>query len=98
MIKRSTRARLGQLSLILLGLAVGLAYLGAMTRPTSVGAIPAQQIVPQIGFANTSFTVNENQGPATIQVVINQAPAADNTIVVEYLTLPGTAIPPPPAN
>jgi hypothetical protein len=93
MIKRSTRARLGQLSLILLGLLVGMAYLGALTRPATVGAIPAQQTTPQIGFTSTSFTVNENQGPAVIQVTINQAPAADNTIVVEYLTLPGTAVP-----
>ena len=92
MIKRSTRARLGQLSLILLGLMVGFAYLGALTRPTTVGAIPAQQLTPQIGFTSTSFTVVENAGVATIQVIINQAPAADNTIVVEYLTLPGTAV------
>jgi hypothetical protein len=92
MIKRSTRARLGQFALILLGLVVGLAYLGAPTRPATVGAVPMQQTPPQIGFTSTSFTVNENQGPAIIQVTINQAPAAGNTIVVEYLTLPGTAV------
>jgi len=91
MIKRSTRARFGHLSLILLGLAVGLAYLGALTRPPAVRAIPDQ--TPQIGFTSTSFTVNENQGPAVIQVTSNQAPAADNPIVIEYLTLPGTAVP-----
>jgi hypothetical protein len=93
MIKRSTRARLGQVALILLGLAVGLAYLGALTRPATVGAVPIQQTDPQIGFTSTSFTVNENQGPATIQVTINQAPTAGNTIVVEYFTVPGTAVP-----
>ena len=68
MIKRSTRARLGHLSLILLGLAGGLAYLGAITRPATVGAVPIQQTDPQIGFTSTSFTVVENQGPAVIQV------------------------------
>ena len=93
MIKRSTRARLGHLSLILLGLAVGLAYLGAITRPATVGAVPIQQTDPQIGFTSTSFTVVENQGPAVIQVQINRTPDAGETIVVEYLTLPGTAIP-----
>ena len=92
MIKRSTRARLGHLSLILLGLAVGLAYLGAITRPVTVGAVPIQQTDPQIGFTSTSFTVNENQGPAVIQVQINRTPDAGETIVVEYLTLPGTAV------
>ena len=93
MIKRSTRARLGHLSLILLGLAGGLAYLGAITRPATVGAVPIQQTDPQIGFTSTSFTVVENQGPAVIQVQINRTPDAGETIVVEYLTLPGTAIP-----
>ena len=72
---------------------VALAYLGAGLRPDSAGAIPAQQTPPQIGFTSTSFTVNENQPSAVIQVTINQTPEADNTIVVEYLTLPGTAIP-----
>ncbi len=70
-----------------------MAYLGAITRPATVGAVPIQQTDPQIGFTSTSFTVVENQGPAVIQVQINRTPDAGETIVVEYLTLPGTAIP-----
>ncbi len=92
MIKRFTRARLGHLALILLGLAVGLAYWGAPTRLPTAGAVPIQQTDPQIGFTSTSFTIVENQGPAVIQVQINRTPDAGETIVVEYLTLPGTAV------
>jgi len=92
MIKRFTRARFGHLFLILLSITVGLAYLGASLHPPTVGAIPAQQTNLQVGFTSTSFSVDEDDGPAVIQVQINQAPPAGQTVVVEYLTVSGTAI------
>ncbi len=95
MIKRLARVRFGHFFLILLGITVGLAYLGAPSHPPTAGAIPAQQVVPQIGFAQATYTFAENAGTVAIAVTINQAPAAgaENNVVVEYSTLPGTAQP-----
>ena len=95
MIKRFARARFGHIFLILLGIMVGLAYLGAPSHPPTVGAIPAQQTLPQIGFAQAIYTFSENAGTVAISVTINQAPAAgvENNVVVAYSTLPGTAQP-----
>ncbi len=67
------------------------AYLGSGSRPNLAGAIPAQQTLPTVGFVNSVYTVNENQGPAVITVNVSQAPAAGQDIVVTYLTVPGTA-------
>ena len=93
MIKRFTRARFGHIFLILLGIMVGLAYLGAPTHTPTVLAIPDQ--LPQVGFAQATYTFAENAGTVAISVTINQAPAAgaENNVVVAYSTLPGTAQP-----
>ncbi len=88
MIKRLNRARFWRLLLILLGLTVGLAYLGA-PRSHSAGAAPDQ--LPTVGFVNTVYTVNENQGPAQITVRVSAAPEPGQNVVVTYLTVPGTA-------
>ncbi len=93
MIKRFTRARFGHIFLILLGIMVGLAYLGAPTHTPTVLAIPDQ--LPQVGFAQATYTFAENDGTVAISVTINQAPAAgaENNVIVAYSTLPGTAQP-----
>ena len=71
---------------------VALAYLGAGSHPRSTGAAPAQ--LPQVGFGQATYTFAENAGTVAISVTINTAPApgAENNVVVEYLTLPGTAL------
>ncbi len=73
---------------------VALAYLGAGLRPRPAGAIPAQQNEPQVGFGQATYTFAENAGTVAISVTINRAPdpGAENNVVVEYLTLPGTAL------
>ena len=73
---------------------VALAYLGAGSRLRSAGAMPAQQTLPQVGFAQATYTFAENAGTVAISVTINRAPdpGAENNVVVEYLTLPGTAL------
>lgn len=91
MSKPSERARYHHLSLVFLGIIVVVAYMGVALRPKTVGAIPAQQTKPVVGFVNSVYTVVENRGPAEITVSVNQAPNAGRDIVVEYLTLPGTA-------
>ncbi len=92
MINPFTRARVrGHLLLILLGLTVAFAYLGSGSRPEPVGAIPAQQTNPTVGFVNSVYTVNENQGPAVITVSVSAAPAPGRDVVVTYLTVQGTA-------
>jgi len=90
MTNRLNRARFWRLLLILLGLTVGLAYLGA-PRPRLADAMPAQQTKPTVGFVNTVYTVNENQGPAQITVRVSATPEPGENIVVTYLTVPGTA-------
>lgn len=96
MSKRFTRARAWwQSPLILLGMVVVIAYLGVTSRPPVVRAIPAPQTKPTVGFTNSTFIVAENQGPATVSVVISQTPAAGENVVVTYLTVPGTATPGP---
>lgn len=91
MINPFTRARAwGHFLLILLGMTVVFAYLGSGSRPSPVGANSPRQN-PTVGFVNSVYTVNENQGPAVITVSVSQAPAAGQDIVVSYLTVPGTA-------
>ena len=72
---------------------VVIAYLGAASRPPAVRAIPDQ--LPTVGFTNATYIVAENQGPATISVIVSQTPAAGANVVVTYLTVPGTATPGP---
>ena len=56
--------------------------------------MPVQQTLPQVGFGQATYTFAENAGTVAISVTINRAPdpGAENNIVVEYLTLPGTAL------
>ncbi len=56
--------------------------------------MPAQQTLPQVGFGQATYTFAENAGTVAISVTINRAPdpGAENNVVVEYLTLPGTAL------
>lgn len=93
MINRFTRVRFGHLFLIVVAVLVGMAYLGAPSTTPPVDALPAQ--LPQVGFAQTSYSFSENAGTVAISVTINQAPAAgaENNVIVEYSTLPGTAQP-----
>jgi hypothetical protein len=91
MINLFERARFRHLHLVLLGSLVVMVYLGIAVWPKPVGAVPAQQTKPIVGFVNAVYTVVENRSPAVITVSVNQAPAAGRDIVVEYLTLPGTA-------
>lgn len=91
MSKPISRARFNHLPLVALGILVVFAYLGVAIRPKPVGAVPAQQTKPTVGFVNSVYTVVENRGPAEITVSVSQAPEAGRNIVVQYLTLPGTA-------
>jgi hypothetical protein len=91
MIKHIAWARFSHLSLIVIGILVFLAYLGSGSRAEVAGAIPAQQTLPVVGFTTAVFNVLENQSPAVISVSINRAPDAGQDVIVEYLTLPGTA-------
>lgn len=68
-----------------------LAYLGLGSRPYPAEAMPAQQTNPIVGFTNSVYTVNENQGPAVITVSVSAAPAAGRDVVVSYMTVSGTA-------
>ena len=88
MTNRLNRARFWRLLLILLGLTVGIANLGA-PRPQPAGALPDQ--LPTVGFVNTVYSVNENQGPAQITVRVSATPEAGQNVVVTYLTVAGTA-------
>jgi len=72
-------------------MAVMFAYLGFGSRPSPVGAIPAQQTNPVVGFVNSVYTVNENQSPAVITINVSATPAAGRDVVVTYMTVPGTA-------
>jgi hypothetical protein len=91
MIKHNARARFSHLPLIIVGILVVVAYLGAGSRPRVAAAIPAQQNLPVVGFANAVYTVIENQSQAVITVSVNRLPDAGQNIEVEYLTLPGSA-------
>lgn len=91
MMKRHTRASLWPKVLIGLVTLVAIAYASVATRPVTVGAIPAQQVLPVVGFVNSVYTVDENRGPAAINVSVNMTPEAGEDVVVNYETLPGTA-------
>lgn len=93
MTKRFARVRVWPIRLVLLGIAVVIAYLGAVSEPAIVGAKPARQTNPTVGFTNSVYTVAENAGPATINVSVTSTPDAGENVVVNYLTIPGTATP-----
>ncbi len=95
MTKRSARARVWPIRLVLFGIIAVFAYWGVGLRPAPVGAEVAQQDLPQVGFGQQSYTFAENAGTVNISVTINRAPAAgaDNNVRVQYETLPGTAQP-----
>jgi hypothetical protein len=46
---------------------------------------------PTVGFGHAIYTIEENAGEVLIPISINEAPAADDVLVVEFSTLPGTA-------
>ncbi len=89
--KRLHRARVWYLFPGIILAAVVIAFMGMTLPPRAVGAIPAQQTVPLVGFAQQNYTVAENRSPAVIQVSVNASPEVGRDIVVSYLTVPGTA-------
>lgn len=91
MMQRLTNARVWHLFLTILGVGALVAFVHAIAQPEPVGALPAQQIRPVVGFVNSVYSVLENQGPAQITVSVDRTPAAGQNVVVSYLTLPGTA-------
>lgn len=76
---------------IFLGMMVLFVYLGSGSRPNLVDALPARQTTPVVGFVNSVYTVNENQTPAVITVNVSVLPDPGRDVIVNYLTLPGTA-------
>lgn len=91
MYTRLNRARFPILFLVIVITTLVVGLMTAGLRPRAVEALPAQQTLPVVGFANSVFTVNEDRGPAEIQVSVNATPAQGKDIVVSYLTIPGTA-------
>ncbi|MEZ4515385.1 MAG: Calx-beta domain-containing protein [Chloroflexota bacterium] len=91
MYKRLNRARFPVLFSVIVLAALVVALMMASLRPPVAEALPAQQTVPVVGFANSVYTVDEDRGPAEISVSVNATPEAGEDIVVTYLTIPGTA-------
>lgn len=90
MIKRFSRVQLWRKSpVVLLGAAILIAYLSAVSHPPAILADTNQ--LPTVGFTNNVYTVAENQGPAVITVSVTATPAAGQNVVVSYLTISGTA-------
>lgn len=92
MYTRLNRARFPVVLLVILTTTLAVVMVAVGLRPQAVEALPAQQTLPVVGFVNTVYTVNESQGPAKIDVSVNQLPAQGDDIVVRYNTLPGSAV------
>lgn len=92
MYTRLNRARFPVLLLVIVITTLAVVMLTVALRPQPVEALPAQQVLPVVGFVNPTYTVIENQGPARIDVSVNRVPDQGEDIVVEYETLPGTAV------
>lgn len=91
MVTSFNRARLPFLLLVTILTTLAVVMVVAAFRPPVVEALPAQQVLPVVGFANSVFAVDENRGPASITVSVNQSPEQGKDIVVTYSTVPGTA-------
>lgn len=76
-------------AIVLLFSAALLGYLTAGSQPEMVEAETTQ--LPIVGFSNAEYTVAEHQGPAYINIRVSASPYAGKDVVVNYLTIPGTA-------
>lgn len=90
MYTRFNRARSSIFLLVIAFATLLVASLATDLRPLPVEAAPDQ--LPVVGFVNASYTVDEDDGPAEIDVSVNTTPEAGRDVVVTYQTVPGTAV------
>ena len=91
MVRGLFRARGWQLLFGAMAAVVAMYYLGELAaRP--VGATVVVDNVSEVGFPPGNFTVNESDGVGIAEVAISAAPAEGAEVVVNYVTVPGTAI------